>query len=118
MSKERMAEKTLKIREAIDLIFSHNEVVALWADEDKDHFCIVWEGMEKWSLSSSAHKATTSLWADEDKDHFCIVWEGMAWDMPEKYLDIDNWRIFGLIPESIDVADTINIHIKDGGDSE
>lgn len=76
----------LKIREAIDLIFSHNEAVALWADEDKEHFC--------------------------------IVWEGMAWDMPEKYLDIDNWRIFGLIPESIDVADTINIHIKDGGDSE
>ena len=33
----------------------------------------------------------------EDK----LVWRGMAYDLPKKYKDIEQWQIFGTIPENI-----------------
>lgn len=35
----------MKLKEAIDVIFSHNELVALWKSEDKDHDIKIWSGM-------------------------------------------------------------------------
>ena len=35
----------MKLKEAIDVIFSHNELVALWKAEDKDHDIKIWSGM-------------------------------------------------------------------------
>lgn len=35
----------MTLQEAIDTIFSHNEIVALWEKEDSDHHKKVWSGM-------------------------------------------------------------------------
>lgn len=72
----------MKISDAINNIFSHNEMVAIWE-----------------YVSGS-----------EDK----LVWRGMAWDLPERYKDIEQWQIFGNSTENIWKADTINIRIWDG----
>lgn len=72
----------MKLKEAVDLIFSHNEIIALW-EIDKS-----------------------------DKSYSNRVWKGMAWDIPNKYLDCNNWRIFGTIPESIVDADILNIRLN------
>jgi len=69
----------MKLSKAIDVIFSHNEIIAVW---------------EK--INEREHE---------------MKWRGMAWDLPEKYKNIKNWKIFGVIPESIDEADTINIKV-------
>lgn len=72
----------MKLRKAVDLIFSHNEIIALW-EIDKS-----------------------------DKNYSNRIWKGMAWDIPDKYLDCKNWRIFGTIPESIADADILNIRLN------
>lgn len=70
----------MKLGNAIDKIFSHNEIVAIWR---------------------------------ENNDRFDIrEWHGMAWQLPYWYKDVENWKIFGVIPDSINDADTINIRIK------
>ena len=35
----------------------------------------------------------------------------MAWDIPEEYLDRTFLNIFGIVPESITEADTVNISV-------
>lgn len=72
----------MKIREAVNNVFSHNEIVAIWE----------------------------YVSGREDR----LVWRGMAYDLPKKYKDIEQWQIFGTIPENIWKADTINIRIWDG----
>ena len=71
----------MKIREAIDYIFSHNEIVALWVIDSKDN-----------------HYSNR-------------VWKGMAWDIPDKFLECENWKIFGTIQDSIADADILNIRL-------
>lgn len=71
----------MKIREAIDYIFSHNEIVALWEINPAD-----------------AHYSNR-------------IWKGMAWEIPDNFLDCENWKIFGTIPNSIVEADVLNIRI-------
>lgn len=72
----------MKVKEAIDKIFSHNEIVSLWKTDEVD------------------------------ANYSNRVWKGMAWDIPDKYLECDDWKIFGTIPESIIEADIINIHLN------
>ena len=69
----------MKLSKAIDVIFSHNEIIAIW---------------EK-----------------INEQEYEMKWRGMGWELPDKYKNIANWQIFGVIPESIDEADTINIRV-------
>ena len=71
----------MKIKEAIDTIFSHNEVVAIWEESPNDHRI------------------------DE------LKWHGMAHKIPHEYLVKENWRIFGVITDEIRESDRINIRI-------
>lgn len=71
----------MKLGEAIDKIFSHNEVVAIWRKDD-------------------------------DRYDVC-EWRGMGWQLPYHYKDVENWKIFGTIPDSINDADVINIRVED-----
>lgn len=47
--KSRDGRRPLKIREMIDWIFSHNELVTIWKDCDARHNVKVWEG-EAWRI--------------------------------------------------------------------
>lgn len=71
----------MKIEDAVDVIFSHNEVVAIWRK-------------------------------DGDRRDIC-EWTGMAWRLPYWYRSVENWKIFGVIPDSICDADRINIRVED-----
>lgn len=75
------------VKDLVDVIFSHNEIVALWSNEDP------------WG-------------EDTDKNHYYKQWKGMGWEIPERFTNREVIRIFGCIPESISDADTINILIK------
>lgn len=72
----------MKLYDAIDNVFSHNELICIWKKIDE-------------------YDST-------------LMWSGMAWDLPEQYKQVEKWRIFGLIPDSILYADAINIRILDG----
>lgn len=73
----------LKVKDCLDYIFSHNELVAIWTmAEDEDHITCKQ-----------------------------MLWSGMAHSIPVDYLDKTFIRIFGTIPEEIYQADTINILI-------
>ena len=82
LEKQIQVESHMKLGEAIDSIFSHNEIIALW-EIDK-----------------------------LDKNYSNRIWKGMAWDIPDKYRDCKNWRIFGAIPDSIFDADILNIRLN------
>lgn len=69
----------MKLVDAIDNIFSHNEIIFIWEKTDE--------------YSST------------------LMWHGMAWELPEQYRNVEGWRIFGVIPNSIVEADVINIKI-------
>lgn len=69
----------LTVGAAIDKLFSHNEMIALWHDNA------------------------------EDKDHSYLLWRGEAWKLPKMYENLPVIRFKGIIPESITRADTINI---------
>lgn len=71
----------MKLKDTIDKIFSHNEVLAIWRKDD-------------------------------DRRDIC-EWTGMAWQLPYHYKDVENWKIFGVIPDSIYEADKINIRVGD-----
>lgn len=68
-----------KVSDAIDTMFSHNEIIALWYDRPKDG------------------------------DHSYLLWRGEAWRLPKKYKDQRILRFKGIIPEKISEADTINL---------
>lgn len=69
------------IDEAIDVIFSHNERLKIWKPDAKDKNCSILE------------------------------WEGMAHELPKMYADKTNWRIIGIVAESVYDSDAINIKI-------
>lgn len=75
----------MKLKKAIDNIFSHNETIGIWKPE-KDEY---------------GNRCST------------LVWKGMAHELPKKYLKSKNWKIFGTVVESLPESDTINIHIMD-----
>lgn len=70
----------ISIHDAIDTIFSHNEIIAIW----------------KTGVDHSSY----------------LLWRGEAWRLPDEYMDVTEWKIFGTIAESIYTSDTINIAIK------
>lgn len=69
----------MKLSEAIDTIFSHNEIIAVWE-----------------RVNEREHK---------------MKWRGMGWELPDKYKNIKDWKVFGVVPETINEADTINIKV-------
>lgn len=81
----RKEREEMKLKKAIDNIFSHNETIGIWKPE-KDEY---------------------------GNRYSALVWKGMAHELPEKYLKSKNWKIFGTVVESLPESDTINIHIMD-----
>ena len=73
-----------EVGDLIDKVFSHNEIVALWYEEEPT----------------------------EDVRYDKQIWRGMAWDIPKVYKECKFIKIFGAVPESIVEADTINIRIE------
>ena len=72
-----------EVKDIIDTIISHNEIVALWVKEET-----------------------------EDVRYDKRIWRGMAWEIPKQYMDCKFEKIFGTVPESIVEADTVNIRIE------
>ena len=72
----------ISIENAVDKLFSHNEIISLWREERENGI--------------SVHKR---------------IWYGMAWDIPEELKNCKFVKIFGTIPESIVHADIINIEV-------
>ena len=72
-----------EVKDIIDTIISHNEIVALWVEEET-----------------------------EDVRYDKQIWRGMAWDIPNSLKGCRFIKIFGTVPESIAEADTINIRIE------
>ena len=70
-----------KVVDAIDNLFSHNEIIALWNDKPSD------------------------------RDHSYLLWRGEAWRLPEKYKDQRILKIKGIIAENISESDTINLQV-------
>lgn len=70
------------VKDIVDNIISHNEIVAIHVER-----------------------------REEISYHECL-WRGMAWQIPEKFANMTFSKIFGVIPETIDQADTINIEVK------
>lgn len=50
-AENRNGRKPLEIREMVDWIFSHNQLVTIWQDCDIRHNVKVWEG-EAWRIPS------------------------------------------------------------------
>ena len=73
----------MKLKKAIDNIFSHNEAVGIWKLK-KDEY---------------------------GNRHSVLVWRGLAFELPEKYLKSKNWKIFGTVSENPSDMILINIHI-------
>lgn len=71
-----------KVKDLIDTIISHNEIVGIWERRK-----------------------------DKEERYHILLWKGMAWDIPEEYLDRTFLNIFGIVPESITEADTVNISV-------
>lgn len=72
-----------KVVDLVDTIFSHNEIVALWAKDE----------------------------SEEGKPAY-LIWRGMGHEIPENCAEMKFVRIFGAIPESIIDADVINILVE------
>ncbi|WP_294465542.1 hypothetical protein [uncultured Ruminococcus sp.] len=75
-------ELPCKVKDLIDTIISHNEIVGIWERRK-----------------------------NKEGRHHALLWKGMAWDIPEEYLDRTFLKIFGTVPESITEADTVNISV-------
>lgn len=84
---EKMDMWNFTVGEMIDMAFSHNAIIALWCKENE---------------------------MKENKD--ILVYRGMAWATPDEYLSLKVKEFFGVIPENIVQADTINILVE-GDDS-
>lgn len=72
----------LKLGNAVDVLFSHNEIVALWHEQG------------------------------EERGIKYLLWRGMAWDIPKQYKTMPVVRFFGTIPQNFSESDTINIIIE------
>ena len=80
--RNRFVELPCKVKDLIDTIISHNEVVGIWERRK-----------------------------NKEGRYHALLWKGMAWDIPEEYLDRTFLKIFGTVPESIAEADTVNISV-------
>ena len=78
----RFVELPCKVKDLIDTIISHNEIVAIWERRK-----------------------------NKEGRYHALLWKGMAWDIPEEYLERTFLKIFGTVPESITEADTVNISV-------
>lgn len=80
--RNRFVELPCKVKDLIDTIISHNEIVGIWERRK-----------------------------NKEGRYHALLWKGMAWDIPEEYLERTFFKIFGTIPESITEADTVNIAV-------
>ena len=80
--RNRFVELPCKVKDLIDAIISHNEIVGIWERRK-----------------------------DKEGRYHILLWKGMAWDIPEEYLDRTFLNIFGIVPESITEVDTVNISV-------
>ena len=80
--RNRFVDLPCKVKDLIDAIISHNEIVGIWERRK-----------------------------NKEGRYHALLWKGMAWDIPEEYLDRTFLKIFGTVPESIAEADTINIAV-------
>lgn len=80
--RNRFVELPCKVKDLIDTIISHNEIVGIWERRK-----------------------------NKEGRYHALLWKGMAWDIPEEYLDRTFLKIFGTVPESITEADTVNIAV-------
>lgn len=71
----------LMIHDLVDVVFSHNSRVAIWAEDE------------------------------EDPHYSKMVWSGMAWNMPVEYRKMKFKKIFGMVAEYIEDSDIINIEV-------
>lgn len=78
----RFVELPCKVKDLIDTIISHNEIVGIWERRK-----------------------------NKEERYDVLLWRGMAWDIPKEYLDRTFLKIFGTVPESITKADTVNIAV-------
>lgn len=78
----RFVELPCKVKDLIDTIIGHNEIVAIWERRK-----------------------------NKEGRYHALLWKGMAWDIPEEYLERTFFKIFGTVPESITEADTVNIAV-------
>lgn len=76
------AKGILEVGGAVDVLFSHNEIVALWHEQG------------------------------EERGTKYLLWRGMAWDIPKQYKTMPVIRFFGTIPQRFSESDTINIIIE------
>lgn len=80
--RNRFVELPCKVKDLIDTIISHNEIVGIWESRK-----------------------------NKGGRYHVLLWKGMAWDIPEEYLDRTFLKIFGIVPETITEADTVNISV-------
>ena len=80
--RNRFVDLPCKVKDLIDAIISHNEIVGIWERRK-----------------------------NKEGRYHALLWKGMAWDIPEEYLDRTFLKIFGTVPESITDADTVNIAV-------
>lgn len=80
--KERANKLNITVGQATDILFSHNEIIALWYIPEKD--------------PHMKHE----------------LYHGEAWATPKEYQDLKLIRFFGAIPEKISEGDRINILVK------
>ena len=80
--RNRFVKLPCKVKDLIDTIISHNEIVGIWERRKS-----------------------------KEGRYSVLLWRGMAWDIPEEYLDRTFLNIFGIVPESITEADTVNISV-------
>ena len=80
--RNRFVDVPCKVKDLIDAIISHNEIVGIWERRKS-----------------------------KEGRYSVLLWRGMAWDIPEEYLDRTFLKIFGTIPEKISLSDTVNIAV-------
>ena len=78
----RFVELPCTVKDLIDKVIGHNEIVAIWERRK-----------------------------NKEGRYNILLWRGMAWDIPEEYLDRTFLKIFGTVPKSITEADTVNIAV-------
>ena len=78
----RFVELPCKVKDLIDKFIGHNEIVGIW----------------EWRKG-------------KEGGYHILLCRGEAWNIPKEYLDRTALKIFGIIPESINRADTVNISV-------
>ena len=71
-----------KVGDMVDKFFSHNTIIALWYENPTD------------------------------KRYSDMLWCDMAWNIPENYKSLPFVKFMGIVAESIDKSDTLNIKVK------